>query len=115
MSDLFDDFTRRIQSLSDRFAKNGKKYLQSALFQGEKITHKGKIQVEIEKLKWELKQRYHELGKYVSEKKISKSATDFSHDKEFLELVDKVNRIKLYIDQRHQERDSKGNKLAGRT
>jgi len=102
MSDLFDNFPQRIQSFSDLFLKYGKKYFQSLLFHGEKIGRKGKVQIEIEKLKWELKQKYNKLGKYVAEKKISKSITDYSHDKQFLELVNEVNRIKLYIDEQKQ-------------
>ena len=113
MSNSFDNLTRSIQNVSDKLKKNGKKYFQSVLSQGERIVHKGKVQIEIEKLKWELKQRYNELGKYVAEKKISRSATDFSHDQQFLELVNEINRIILYIDERQQERDNKDNKLTG--
>ena len=113
MSDLFDSLARRLVSFSGSFSKNGKKYFQSVLSKGEKIGHQGKVQIEIEKLKWELKQKYNELGKYVAEKKISRSVTDFSHDKQFLELVTEVNKIIIYIDERKQERDSRGSKLAG--
>ena len=115
MSDLFDSLARRFQSFSARFSKHCKKYFQSALYQGEKIGHRGKVQIEIEKLKWELKRKYNELGKYVAEKKISRSITDFSHDHQFLELVNEANKIKIYIDERQQERDSRDSKLAGET
>ena len=40
-----------------------------SLFQ---IGYKVKIQIEMEQLKWELKQKYNELGRYVYRKKISK-------------------------------------------
>ena len=113
MSDLFDSLARRGKRFSSSFSKNGKKYFQSLLSQGEKIGHRGKVQIEIEKLKWELKQKCNKLGKYVAEKKISRSVTDFSHDQQFLELVNEINRIILYIDERQQERDNKDNKLTG--
>ena len=115
MSNSFDNLTRSIQNVSDKLKKNGKKYFQSVLSQGKKIGYRGKIQIEIEKLKWELKQKHNELGKYIAEKKISRSVTDFSHDQQFLELVNEVNKIKIYIDERQQERDSRGSKLAGGT
>ena len=57
----------------------------------------GKIQIELEKNKWELKSKYNELGKYVSDKKISNSVTDFTHESHFLELVNHINKLKLYI------------------
>ena len=110
MSDMFDSLVRRFESFSDSFSKNGKKYFQSVLSKGEKIGHQGKVQIEIEKLKWELKQKYNDLGKYVAEKKISRSVTDFSHDKQFLELVNEANKIKVYIDERQQERGSSDSK-----
>ena len=113
MSNLFENLTQKLQSFTDQFAKNGKKYFQSVILQGEKISHKGKVQIEIEKLKWELKQKYNELGKHIAAKKISRSVTDFSHDQQFLELVNEINRIILYIDERQQERDNKDSKLTG--
>ena len=107
MSDLFDNLTKKIKYLSNRFAKDGKKYFKSVLSQGEKIGYQGKVQIEIEKLKWELKQKYNEIGRYVAEKKISKSVTDFSHDQQFLDIVSEINKIKLYINDRQLERDNK--------
>ena len=100
MSDLFDTLTDKIQQLSSRVAKDGKKYIQSAVSKGEEIGQKGKIQLEIEKLKWELKQKYASLGKYVTDKKEKKSVTDFSHDSHFLELVNEAYKLKNYIEER---------------
>ena len=114
MSNLFNNIIHNFQTYYGRFSKQGKKSFQSILFQGEKIGHKGKVQIQIEKLKWELKQKYNELGKYVAEKKISKSVTDFSHDSRFLEIVNEVNKIKLYINDRQQERNSRGAKVINR-
>ena len=99
MSDIFDNLSDKIQNISNRVAKDGKKYFQSAFSKGEEIGYKGKIKFEIEKLKWELKQKYTNLGKYVSDKKISKSVTDFSHDSNFLELANDVYKLKLYIEE----------------
>jgi len=110
MSNFFDNLSDTIQHLSNRLAKDGKKYFQSAVSKGEEIGYKGKIQLEIEKLKWELKQKYNKLGLYVSEKKISKSITDFSHDNEFLEIVNEINKLKLFIEEREEEK-VKGSKI----
>ena len=99
MSDIFDNLSDKIQNISNRLAKDGKKYFQYAFSKGEEIGYKGKIKLEIEKLKWELKQKYTIFGKYVSDNKISKSVTDFSHDSNFLELSNDVYRLKLYIEE----------------
>ena len=100
MSNLFENLSDKIQQLSSLVAKDGKKYIQSAVSKGEEIGQKGKIQLEIEKLKWELKQKYAALGKYVTDQKESKSVTDFSHDSHFLELVINAYKLKNYIEER---------------
>ena len=51
MSNLFDNLSDKIQHLSNRVAKDGKKYIKSAVSKGEEIGYKGKIKIEIEKLK----------------------------------------------------------------
>ena len=107
MSDLFDTLSDKFQQLSSRVAKDGKKYIQSAVSKGEKIGQKGKIQLEIEKLKWELKQKYADLGKYVTDKKESKSVTDFSHDSHFLELVNEAYQLKNYLEERRVQNRQK--------
>lgn len=110
MSNIFDNLSDKIQHLSNKVAKDGKKYLKTAVSKGEEIGHKGKIQIEIEKLKWELKQNYNKLGKYVSEKKITKSVTDFSHDNDFLNIVNEINKLKLFVEEREKEK-VKGNQI----
>ena len=105
MSDIFDNLSDKIQNISHRVAKDGKKYFQSAFSKGDEIGYKRKIKLEIEKLKWELKKKYTTLGKYVSDNKISKSVTDFSHDSNFLDIANDVYKLKLYI-----EELEKGNK-----
>ena len=108
MSDIFANLSDKIRDISHRVAKDGKKYFQSAFSKGEEIGYKGKIKLEIEKLKWELKKKYTTLGKYVSDNKISKSVTDFSHDSNFLKLANDVYKLKLYIED--LEKGAKKNK-----
>ena len=99
MSNIFDNFSNRIKNISNRIVQDGKIFILSVFSKGEKNGHKGKIKLEIEKLKWELKQKYINLGKYVADNKISKSVTDFSHDDNFLELANDVLQLKLYIEE----------------
>ena len=68
------------------------------------FTANGKIQIEVEKLKWELKKKYQALGKYVAEKKETKSVIDFSHDSTYIEKINEIIKIKLYISERLKSR-----------
>ena len=98
MSNLFDSLANSIQKFSSKFSNYAKKYYLDVLVRGEKIGSRGKIQIEIEKLKWELRQKYIEIGKHVSNKKINESITDYSHDQNFIRLISEINKINLYID-----------------
>ena len=102
MSDIFDNLGGKFQDISTKISKEGKRYLKSAVSKGEELGQKGKIQIEIEKLKWELRQKHTALGKYVAEIKISKSVTDFSHDSQFLDQINEIYKLRLYIDERKQ-------------
>ena len=77
-----------------------KKYFHTVVSIGQKFTEKGKIQIEVEKLKWELKKKYQELGKYVTWKKETKSVVDLSHDLEYLQKINEIIKIKFYIEER---------------
>ena len=106
LSAIFDKIIQNIQQYSVRFTKEGKRYLDTAVSKSEEVIRKGKIQFEIEKLKWELKQKYLKLGQYVSVQKITKSVTDFSHDQVYLEKINEVIKLQLYIDKRKKNKNS---------
>ena len=61
-------------------------------------------------IKWELRQKHLKLGRYVSENKLNKSVTDFSHDKIFFDMVGEINKLKLYIKERNKKIDLISNK-----
>ena len=75
-------------------------YFYSVQSFGKKFTEKSKIQIEVEKLKWELNKKYQELGKYVSHKKETKSVIDFSHDSVYLQKINEIIKLKCYIEER---------------
>ena len=76
---------------------------------GEEYAVKGKIQIEIEKLKWDLKQLYVELGRYVSLKNREAGVMDFSHDDQYIRLLDKIENQRQYISERFKDRTSSEN------
>ena len=64
-----------------------KKYFHFLVSIGQQFIEKGKIQIEVGKLRWELKKKYQVLGKYVTHKKESQSVLNFSHDQEYLQKI----------------------------
>ena len=104
MADAVENIIRKLNRFSKRFSVEVRRYFRTTIDKGEELTRKGSIQIEVEKLKWELKQKQTALGKYVAEKKTDANVTDFSHDRKFLELVDEVYKLKLYIEERRKEK-----------
>ena len=94
MSDLFEKLNQNINKINI----NGKKWFKSFLTNTQIVGRKGKIQLEIEKLKWELKLKYKNLGLYISNQNATKSITDFSHNSHFKELIGEIDTIKLCIE-----------------
>ena len=76
------------------------KYYNSVLSFGHQCTEKGAVYIEVNKLKWELKKKYQELGKYVTKEKEAKSVIDFSHDQLYLHKINEIIRLKFYIEER---------------
>jgi hypothetical protein len=76
---------------------------------GEEYAVRGKIQIEIEKLKWDLKQLYVELGRYVSRKNREAGMMDFSHDDQYIRLLDKIENQRQYISERFKGMTSSEN------
>ena len=68
----------------------------------ETINQKVRLQFEIVKLQWELKSKYIELGKYVTDKKEENNKSDFSHDKDFIKQINELITLKLYIVECHK-------------
>ena len=100
MSDLLDNINVKFMQLYHRIARDGKRYFQLAVSKGEEISCKGKVQIEIEQLKWELKHKYTVLGKYVTDNKESKSVIDFSHDHSYLSQINEIIQLRFYIEER---------------
>jgi hypothetical protein len=107
MSNFYDNIIDKFQFISKKITRGGKKYLKGVIIKGGELGQKGKAQVEIEKMKWDLKQKYILLGSYVSDKKINKSVLDFSHDPHFLNIVNDINTLKVFISEREKEKSDK--------
>ena len=100
MANLFNNIFQKIPKSYKRIALESKYFSQKVLFRGKQIGEKGKIQIELEKLRWELRKKYQELGKYITQKKETKSIIDFSHDQECLKQINDIIKLKIYVAER---------------
>ena len=100
MADLFEQTLKKMNKITNSASEKVGDFFKKAVNKGEEYAVKGKIQIEIEKLKWDLKQLYLELGRYVALKNRDGGVMDFSHDDQFIRLLDKIENQRQYISER---------------
>lgn len=103
MADIFEETLKKMNEITDSASKNVGKFFKKVVDKGEKYAVKGKIQIEIEKLKWDLKQFYVELGRYVVLKNREGGVMDFTHDNQYIDLVNKIENQRQYISERFKD------------
>ena len=103
MSDTLDIIVQRMNSFGKKLSEKSNLYFKKAIYKSEEYADKGMHQIEIEKLKWKLKKTYIELGEYVHSSNANKNIVDYSDDENFILLLDKINRIKNFINQKQKK------------
>ena len=100
MPDIFEETIRQLNEMANSTSKKVGFFFKKAVNKGEEYAVKGKVQIEIEKLKWDLRQCYIELGKYISVRNREAGVMDFSHDDQYILLLDKIENQRKYISER---------------
>ena len=109
MADIFEQTIKKLNEITDSTSQKVASFFKKTVNKGEEYAVKGKIQIEIKKLKWDLKQLYVELGRYVSLKNREVGVMDFSHDDQYIRLLDKIENQRQYITERFKDIASSGN------
>ncbi|MBT7376769.1 MAG: hypothetical protein HN820_01285 [Candidatus Marinimicrobia bacterium] len=110
MTDIFEQTLKQLNGITDTASQKVGSFFKKAVNKGEEYAVKGKIQIEIEKLKWDLKQLYIELGCYVALKNRDGGVMDFSHDDQYIRLLDKIENQRQYISERVKDKTSSDGK-----
>ena len=110
MADIFEQTLKQLNGITDTASQKVGSFFKKAVNKGEEYAVKGKIQIEIEKLKWDLKQLYIELGCYVALKNRDGGVMDFSHDDQYIRLLDKIENQRQYISERVKDKTSSDGK-----
>ena len=106
MIDIFEQSLKQLNEITDSASQKVGAFFKKAVNKGEEYAVKGKIQIEIEKLKWDLKQLYIELGRYVALKNREGGMMDFSHDDQYIRLLEKIENQRQYISERFKDKAS---------
>ena len=100
MSDSLEIIVKKISAFRKKISVKSNKLFKKAIFKSEEYANKGINQIEIEKLKWKLKKTYSDLGQYIYKNNINNNVVDYSDDETFILLIDKINNIRNFINQK---------------
>ena len=100
MKDVLDNIIEKINKFGLNFSEKSNSILKKTIVQSEKYANKGIEQIESEKLKWKLKKKFNELGKYVYSNNINKNMFDYSDDEDFIRLIEKIKRTDSLINKK---------------
>jgi len=103
MGDALDIIVKKMNIFGKKLSERSNIYFKKAINKSEEYADRGMQQIEHEKLKWELKKTYTELGTHVYNSNNSQGTMDYSEDEKFILLLDKINRIKNYINQNNKD------------
>ena len=106
MADIFEQTLKQLNEVTYSVSQKVGIFFKRAINKGEEYAVKGKIQIEIEKLKWDLKQLYVELGRYVAMKDREAGVMDFSHDNKYIRVLEKIENQRQYISERFKDMTS---------
>ena len=100
MSDSLEIIVKKISTFRKILSKKSDRLFKKAIYKSEEYTNKGINQIEIEKLKWKLKKTYSELGQYIYKNNVKNNVVDYSDDETFILLIEKINNIRNFINQK---------------
>ena len=63
----------------------------------KEVSERGKIKIEIEKCKLELRRKYRELGEFINKSFLEEKVKDFSYKEKYFELNREIQRLKKYL------------------
>ena len=100
MDDTLDIIVKKMNNFGKTLSEKSNSYFKKAIDKSGEYADKGVQHIEVEKLKWKLKQMYRELGEYIYISNLNENIVDYSDDEKFILLIDRINRIKNLINQK---------------
>ena len=106
MSVMWENIVGQLGKWSQVISNRSRYYFKKVKNKGEELTRIGKIQLEIEKYKRELKSKYTDLGKLVY-KNFSEESENYLETEEFKKLTKDINSLELVIRERKKAKQEK--------
>lgn len=102
MGDIWLFFVRKINSSNQRLIHYFSILFKNILNGSYNYSENSIKNLEIQKLKWDIKHIHRELGEYIYKCNSLNNAFDFSNDLHFNELVKKIKKIENFINEKNK-------------
>ena len=102
MADFWLFFVKNINYSGQKLIKSLSVLFKNIINSSNAFSKNGISQIEIQKMKWELKYYQEKLGAHVYKNNISNGAYDFSNDVYFNELVEKIKEIQKFLNKKNK-------------
>ncbi len=106
MTEVVDNILNQLNKVGETVVDKSGKYFKKAVDKGEELTRKGRIQLDIEKAKRELKSKYTEMGEFIYQHHNSASRRSVVKTEEYLLLVTEINQLRQRISEREMEKQT---------
>ena len=97
MSEVWLSFIKKINFFSQKIIKYCSFLVQNIISGGKNFSKRSIDNFEINKVKWELKQRKQELGDYIYKSNIEDNTFNFSGDENFDKIIKKIKENQNFI------------------
>jgi len=104
MSDVWNKMIKELGKFGDTVAEKSEVYIRKAVDKGEELSKLGKIQLEIETTKRDLRRKHEALGSYIAEKNSIENVSDFSLDENFNVQINEILNLKNLIKKLEQDK-----------
>lgn len=102
MADIWLFFVKKINSSTQRLIHYFSILFKNIINGSYSFSEHSIKNIEIQKLKWEIKHLYQELGEYIYKCNTLSDAFNFSNDLHFNELLKKIEKIENFINEKNK-------------
>ena len=100
MTKLWNDLKKNMKDWSSAAVEKAEEVSKIAVAKTEELTKISKIKIEEHQLERELSTLYEDMGRMVTIYAIHENMVNFSGNKEFFYLIEKIDKIQLKIDKK---------------
>ena len=97
MSNIRLSFIKKINLFTVKLIKYFSYLIKNIISGSRKISKKSIDNIELNKVKWELKKNKHDLGNYIYKSNVNDNAFNFSDDENFDKIIRKIKENENFI------------------